>query len=393
MTTAPARSGFAWREARGVFWVFLRIGALSFGGPAATTGLVHSRTVVGLKWLDEKDFLHLLGLVNVLPGPNAVEMAMYIGQRRAGRVGFVLGGLAFILPGAVLAGILAAIYVRYGDTPPVASVLYGVKPVITAVTAWSTVRLAMSTKPGAPQLAAMAGVTVAYLFGVDETVLLALLGLIAFLVHLVRRRRTTRADRLGISLLPVLPLLAAPPRGAGVALTTLGVIFVKAGALLFGGGAVLLAVLHSELVVERAWITQTQLLDAIAIGQTTPGPILNTATFIGYLLGGGPGAVVATVAVLLPSFVLMAAADPALRLIRRSPATRAALDGITIGAIGLIAAVTLDLARDAIVDALTGLLALGAIVVLLRRPQASLMLVAAGAGVGIIRLAAISLLG
>ncbi|OJF10544.1 chromate efflux transporter [Couchioplanes caeruleus] len=363
-----------------VFWVFLRIGALSFGGPAATTGLVHSKVVLGLKWIDKRDFLDLAGIVSVLPGPNAVEMAMHIGRHRAGRAGFVAGGVAFILPGALLATILGALYVQYGTTPAAASLLYGIKPVVVAVTAWTVIRLAGSAKPRRPRRAVlMAGVAVAYVIGVDELLLLAVAGVLGLAAHL---RHTGVPHKPG-----ALTLALAAPMGQPD-LPSLAGVFLKAGALLFGGGAVLLALLRGELVVDRGWITESQLLDAIAVGQVTPGPVLNTATFLGYTLGGLPGALIVTIVVVLPSFVLMAAAGPLLRLIRSYSWTRAVLDGVTLGVIGVLAGVTVEFGRTGIIDPLTAAVAAGAALILWRRPRSALVLVAAGAAFGLLRLLA-----
>ncbi|GAA4909055.1 chromate transporter [Streptomyces coeruleoprunus] len=463
------------RAAAEVFWVFLRVGALSFGGPAANMALVHSKVVLGLKWLEEREFLDLVGMVTVLPGPNAVEMAMHIGHRRAGRAGFVLGGIAFVLPGAVLAMILGALYVRYGATPAAGGLLYGIKPVVIAVTAWSVIRLAKGAlKPrgggkggapaarttdadpaadaapqpsgaqsgtgpggdagspagapaaraadahpagdatpgtgnaaapgaaaparaGGPQpgngargvrarlvpLGVIAGTGVVYLFAVDELLLLAVAGAVMLAGHLWRTRRERRPAGGSVGMVLPLPLAAA---GGHADLPALAGVFLKAGALLFGGGAVLLAVLRGELVVDRGWITEAQLLDAVMVGQVTPGPVLNTATFLGYTLAGPLGGVVVTVAVVLPSFLLMAAAGPALRLIRAYASARAVLDGVTLGAIGVLAGFTVELARGALVDPLTVALAAAAALVLWRRPQSALSLVGAGAVVGLLRL-------
>ncbi|MFE9775262.1 chromate efflux transporter [Streptomyces sp. NPDC005931] len=375
MTEAQRRVGG--RAAGEVFWAFFRIGGLSFGGPAANMALVHSKVVLGLKWLDEREFLDLVGMVTVLPGPNAVEMAMHIGHRRAGRVGFVLGGVAFVLPGALLAAVLGALYLRYGSTSAAAGILYGIKPVVIAVTGWSVVRLAKGARPQRGRIALIACVAGLYLLGVDELALLAIAGAVMLGAHLWRVRRTGRSPLLLVPLAvpaehPDLPALAG--------------VFLKAGALLFGGGAVLLAVLRGELVVDRGWITEDQLLDAIMVGQVTPGPVLNTATFLGYTLAGPLGALVVTIAVVLPSFVLMAAAGPALRVIRKHASTRAALDGVTLGAIGVLAGFTVELGRSALVDPLTVVVAATAGLVLWRRPSSALPLVGAGAVFGLLRL-------
>lgn len=385
-----------WRAAARVFWVFFQVGALAIGGPSATSGLVYNRVVTELRWLDDAAFMKVLGLVNMLPGPNALQVAIHVGHRRAGRLGFVLGGAGFMLPGALIAGVLAAVYVRYHTTPPVVSLLYATKPVIIAVTAWATVRMSRSARPRPLRVTVMVLAGVAYLLGFDETLLLATVGALAAAVAYQRRRRTptpesdsTAAPGGRLGALGIHPLLLfGATRSGGPDLLDLVWVFAKAGALLFGGGMVLLAVLRGELVVDRGWLTEQQLLEAITLGQATPGPVLNTVTFLGYLLAGPVGAVLATVAVLLPSYLFMVVAGPLLRLIDRWPAARAALDGVILAVIGVIGGVTVQLAREAVVDPLTAGLAAAAALVLWRRPQASLWVMAGGAAAGLCHLGA-----
>jgi chromate transporter len=372
-----------------VFLVFFTVGALAFGGPAATQGLVYNKAVTQLKWISEREFLDLMGVVNLLPGPNAVEMAMHIGRARAGRLGFLAGGLAFMLPGSVIASILAAVYVRYGDTPSAEAVLYGVKPMVIAVTAWSAWRLARSVGITVPRVAVMALALAGYLFAVNETLVLLGLGALTAAVRIVRDRRPPAGSSASslIGFLPGLPERAAglverTVERTGVGLDQLTLVFLKAGALMFGGGTVLLAVLRAEVVVNQGWLTEAELLEAITIGQVTPGPILTTATFVGYLLAGTAGAAVATIASLIPSFALMTLSRPLISLLRRSPPTKAFLDGVTMAAVGVIAAVTIELAGDAIVDPFTAAEALLAMVVMLWRPKWALALVLVGAIVG-----------
>lgn len=376
------------REAATVFRVFCTVGALSFGGPAATQGLVYNKAVVQLKWISERDFLDLMGVVNLLPGPNAVEMAMHIGRARAGRLGFLAGGLAFMLPGSVIAALLAAAYVRYGETPSVEAMLYGLKPVVIAVTAWSAWRLARSVGLAVPRVAAMTAALGLYLAGVNETVVLLGSGLVAALVRVVRDRGRDGAGYASFIAMPGF-LPGVPTRvtrelveRAEIGLDQLALVFLKAGALMFGGGAVLLAVLRAEVVVDQGWLTEAELLEAITIGQVTPGPILTTATFVGYLLAGPAGAAVATVAALIPSFALMTLARPMIAFLRRSPPSKAFLDGVTTAAVGVIAAVTIELGGDAIVDVLTAVEAVLAMAVMLWRPKLTLALILAGGLVG-----------
>ncbi|MGH3566001.1 MAG: chromate efflux transporter [Pseudonocardia sp.] len=388
MSEHDAGPGGRIREAATVFRVFFTVGALAFGGPAATQGLVYSKAVVQLNWISERDFLDLMGVVNLLPGPNAVEMAMHIGRMRAGRLGFLAGGLAFMLPGSVIAAFLAAAYVRYGDTPSAEAVLYGVKPVVIAVTAWAAWRLARSVGLTLPRVVAMVGALGLYLAGINETVVLLGLGVIAALVCVARERR--RTDTKNASVGTLLGLIPGWPERAttavadrsGIGMDQIALVFLKAGALMFGGGTVLLAVLRTEVVVNQGWLTEAELLEAITIGQVTPGPILTTATFVGYLLAGSAGAIVATVAALIPSFALMTLARPLIVLLRRSPPTKAFLQGVTMAAVGVVAAVTIELGGDALVDPLTIVEAVLAMTVLLWRPKLALALIFAGALAG-----------
>ncbi len=379
------------REAATVFWAFFTVGALAFGGPAATQGLVYNKAVVQLEWISERDFLDLMGVVHLLPGPNAVEMAMHIGRARAGGLGFLAGGLAFMLPGSVVAAFLAAAYLRYGDTPSAEAVLYGVKPVVIAVTGWSAWRLARSVGLTLPRVVAMVAALGLYLAGSNETVVLLGLGVIAALVCVAREQQRTGTDTRNVSAGSLLGLVPAWPERAataladrsGIGVDQIALVFLKAGALMFGGGTVLLAVLRAEVVVNQGWLTEAELLEAITIGQVTPGPILTTATFVGYLLAGPTGATVATVAALIPSFALMTLARPLIALLRRSPPTKAFLDGVTMAAVGVVAAVTIELGGDAIVDPLTTVEAVLAMAIMLWRPKLALALIIAGALVGV----------
>lgn len=369
-----------------VFWTFLKIGALSFGGPAATQGLVYAKAVAALKWLREEEFHRLLGMVNIIPGPNAVQMAMYIGRRRAGGIGFVLGGLAFVLPGALISALLAAGHVRYGGTPPVEAVLYGVKPVVIAVIAWSVLRLGRGLGPSPPRLCLMGLAAALYLAGLGEIAILGLCGLLVLGGRALQHLRDSWSHPLAAAGSASLSLPLWAGHSGSVDLPALTGVFLKAGLLLFGGGTLLLAVLNSELVAAQGWLTRPQLLEAVAIGHMTPGSVLTTATFIGYLLAGTAGAVGATAAVLAPSFLLMTLAGPLMRAIGRSPSAQAFLDGVTLAVVGIVAALLVELGRDALVDALTAAVALCSLALLLWRPALVLPLLACGALAGLLPL-------
>jgi chromate transporter len=307
--------------------LFARLGTIAFGGPAAHVAMMDDEVVRRRGWLTRAQFLDYVGATNLIPGPNSTELAIHIGHARAGWPGLLVAGLCFIVPATLIVGALAALYVRYGSLPDVAGVLYGVKPVVIAIVAhalWALGRTAIKT----PLLAAVtvAGV-VAVARGVPELLVLAAAAMVMILLHSAHRRWFTAM--LGAVPLPAsVSASALATTVANFNLTTLFLTFAKIGAVLFGSGYVLLAFLRSEFVERLGWLTEQQLLDAIAVGQVTPGPLFTTATFVGYLLGGPVGALVATIGIFLPAFVFVALSGPLVPRIRRSPAAGAALDGI-----------------------------------------------------------------
>jgi chromate transporter len=360
--------------------LFGMLGVIGFGGPAAHVALMRREVVERRRWISEQRFVDLLGITNLLPGPNSTELAMHVGLDRAGRAGLLVAGLAFILPAAIIVGALAAAYVAAGSSPVATSVLYGVKPVIIAIVAVAIVNLGRRALAGPLRFAIGAGVAVAAPLGVNELLLLA--GGAAIMA-IARGGPGRSADWLARSMLPV--------AAAGVSLTAAAVslpllfgTFLKIGATLYGSGYVLFAFLRADFVDRLGWITDRQLLDAVAIGQITPGPLFTTATFVGYLVAGPPGAVVATIGIFLPAFALVAAVGGLAARLRSRPLTAALLDGVNAAAIGLMAAVSLELAGVAIVDPLTAGLALAATLLLLLRVP-SLWIVVGGAAVGVAR--------
>jgi chromate transporter len=357
---------------------------VGFGGPAAHIALMREEVVRRRQWLTDERFLDLLGMTNLIPGPNSTEMAIHLGYLRAGWPGLILGGLCFIVPAMLIVLAFAVAYVAWGTRGELGWVLHGVKPVIIAVVAQAMWALARSAVKG-PVLAAIgAAVLVLSLVGGHEILLLFGGGLVALLVRALGRARMTLV-------LPLTALVAVPPAlaqastaMAGVRLGTLFFVFLKIGAVLYGSGYVLLAFLRNDFVHRLGWLTDQQLLDAVAVGQVTPGPVFTTATFIGYLLGGGWGAILATVGIFLPSFVFVALSQPLLPRIRSSPWTAAALDGINVAALALMAAVTWQLARSAVVDAVTAALAVAAALALIRFRVNSAWIVLAGGAVGVV---------
>ncbi len=348
-----------------VVLLFLKLGVTGFGGPAAHIAMMRDDVVRRRCWLSDQDFLDLLGATNLIPGPNSTEMAIHLGFRRAGWAGLLGGGVAFILPAFCIVLGLAWAYVEYGSRPQAEWLLYGIKPVVIAIVLQALVGLGRVALKGPLLVALSAAVLLLYLLGVNEVALL-FGGAAAVLV-------VKGAGRLRAMSLPALaaPLFFLP--AAGFASTTAAnfsyremfLVFLKVGAILYGSGYVLLAFLRADLVTRLGWLTEGQLLDAIAIGQVTPGPVFTTATFAGYLLGGWWGAVLATVAIFLPSFVFVAASYPFIPLLRRSALAGAFLDGVNAAALALMAGVTLRLGEAAIVDPLTAALTVAAVVTLI----------------------------
>ena len=379
MATAPSSpsNNGALRE---VAAVFLKLGVIGFGGPAAHIAMMRDEVVRRRRWIDDARFLDLLGMTNLIPGPNSTEMAIHLGYVRAGWPGLALGGVCFIVPAMTLVLVLAWAYVAHGARPEASAVLYGIKPVIIAIViqaAWALARTAVKSV----LLATLGVVTVAlYVLGAHELLLLVGGGGI---VALARRLRGA-----GVSPLVLLTASATGSAlggvGAAVSLTTLCLTFLKIGAVLYGSGYVLLAFLRSDFVERLAWLTDRQLLDAVAIGQFTPGPVFTTATFIGFVVAGWTGGVLATVAIFLPSFVFVALSQPLVPKIRASTTAAAFLDGVNVAALGLMVAVTWQLGRAAIVDIPTALLATGAAVALVVFRVNSAWLVAGGAILGVV---------
>ncbi len=364
-----------------------KLGCTAFGGPAAHIAMLHDEVVQRRKWFTEQHFLDMLGITNLIPGPNSTEMLIHTGFEQAGIAGLLAGGLGFILPASIMVLGLAWLYVNYGATPEGTWLLYGIKPVIVAIVAqalWKLGRTAIKTTLLAIVAVAVLGL---YLLGINELVLLFGVGLLVMIVQNAQRLRQNNIAA-GAIISPwvwKLPLLggiaaAAAPYGA----VQLFLLFLKIGATLYGSGYVLLAFLHNDFVVRLHWLTDQQLLDAVAVGQFTPGPLSTTATFIGYLMGGVPGAIIATIGIFLPSFLFVALFNPLIPRLRRSQRTSGLLDGVNVAALGLMAAVTLQLGQAAIKDWLTVLLAIAAGILLIRYKVNSVWLVLGGGLVGIV---------
>jgi chromate transporter len=360
--------------------LFARLGATAFGGPAAHIALMRRELVDRRQWLTEQEFLDLVGASNAIPGPTSTEVAMYAGRRHGGIPGLIVAGLGFIGPAALFVGFLAWAYVRYGTRPEVTDVLTGVKPVVVAVVLVAVFGLGRTAFTSPLLIAIGIGVLVAYLAGLNEPVLLLAASGVAATAGKWPRPPSSGALLAALVGVPA----AAATQTANPDLPRIFGAFFKIGALLFGSGYVLLAFLRKDLVLSYGWLTEGQILDAIAIGQVTPGPLFTTATFVGYLLRGVPGALVATVAIFLPAFLMTAVLEPVITRLRAKPVTAAALDGLNAAAVALMVGVTWFLARDAVVDVPSALMAVGSLAVLLRWEVNPVWLMAAGAGVGVL---------
>jgi chromate transporter len=379
-----------WEVAR----YFLRLGFTAFGGPAAHIAMMRDELVKRRKWVDDQEFLDLLGATNLIPGPNSTEMTIHLGYLRAGWPGLIAGGVCFITPAMLIVLGIAWAYVRFGTSPQAAWLLYGVKPVAIVIIAQALWELGKKAVKGPLTAAAGVAVTVLYFLGLNEIALLFAAGLLVMLIANLRRLRAASPT----SLLSLLPASWLPPSAYVSRFTFYAVqnpppipfnpallfwTFLKIGSVLYGSGYVLLAFLRSDFVMRLGWLTDQQLIDAIAIGQVTPGPVFTTATFIGYVLGGPGGALLATLGIFLPSFVFVALSNPLIPRLRSSAWAGALLDGVNVASLGLMAAVTWQLGVASLIDPLTILLALAAALLLFRYKVNSTWLVVGGALAGL----------
>jgi chromate transporter len=371
----------------GVAGLFLRLGATAFGGQAVQIAQMEEEVVVQRGWISRAEFLDMLGMVNLIPGPNSTELAIFIGYRRAGWLGFLLGGVCFILPAALIVSVIGWAYVNFGNLSLTEGLFYGVKPVVIALMVqamWNLGRAAVKT----PLLAIVGAGAVALDFsGVNLLLILLIPGVLMFIARAAEQ--PPRGAVAGLS-----PLLGATS-GFRV-LSTAGAMapfsvwpmllfFLKVGVVMFGSSYVLVAFLRADLVEHRQWLTEGQLLDAISVGQFTPGPLFAAATFIGYILGGPQAALAATVAIFLPAFVLAAVIRPYAPRLRRSHLAGGFLDGLNVASVALMAVVTWQLGRTALVDWLTISLAVAAVVWLLFYRVNSTWLILGGASLGLAR--------
>lgn len=359
--------------------VFLLLGTTAFGGPAAHIAMMHDQVVRRRRWIGEQEFADLIAATHLIPGPNSTEMAIHVGRRVAGWRGLLLAGLCFVLPSAIIVSVFAVLYGRYGRTPDARALLAGVAPVIIAIILQASWNLARGSLKRPSLWAVALAATLLSLVGVNELVILGG-GALVLVASRITRRHVAAA--VGVAAASMGVQGAAAAVAVPVTLTGLSLFFLKVGAILFGSGYVLIAFLRADLVDRWHWLTDQQLVDAIAVGQFTPGPLSTTATFIGYLLAGWPGAVLCTVAIFLPGFVLVALTQPLIPRLRASRMLSACLDGVVAASLGLMAAVAVNLARTSLTSLPYALVAVLALIVLLRWRVNSAWLVLAGAAIG-----------
>ena len=361
--------------------VFLKLGMTAFGGPAAHIAMMEDEFVRKRQWITQTEFLDRLAAASLIPGPSSTEVAIFIGQSKRGWAGLVVGGCCFIIPSAVLVTLIAALYARFGALPKFAGILYGIKPAVIAIilqAMGSLSRTAIKTKS-----LAVIGVIAIILnaLGISPLIVLAISGIAAYGAVWLRKRGEVallaipRIRRLSTFLLGTSAVAVTAP----ISLVRLFLSFLKIGAVVFGSGYVLLAFLRAEFIDHLHWLTERQLMDAVAVGQFTPGPVFTTATFIGYLVAGIPGAVLATMGIFLPGFVLVASSGPLIPRLRQSAIASATLDGVVVGSLALIGVVAWQLGRTSVIDWITlGILVVSGVVLIRFRINSAWIIATAG---------------
>lgn len=360
--------------------VFLKLGTIAFGGPAAHIAMMDDEVVQRRQWMSHEKLLDLLGATNLIPGPNSTELAIHIGYERAGWRGLLVAGTCFILPAMLIVWGLAVLYTQYSTFPELEGLLYGIKPVVIAIVLQALWKLGKAAIKNIVMAMAAAAVIVFFFLGTNELLLLCLAGLGVMLIQ------TGRQGINAAILLPAVGVIAQTPAPASVPSADwvkVFLFFLKVGSVLYGSGYVLLAFLQRGLVENTQWLSSQQLLDAIAIGQLTPGPLFTTATFVGYLLAGNAGAIAGTVGIFLPAFLLVALINPWVTRLRQSHSMSSFLDGVNAASLGLMAVVTWQLARTALIDPLTLTLAIVSGILVFRFKINSAWLVLAGGAIGL----------
>lgn len=360
--------------------LFSKLGLVAFGGPAAHIGMMEEEVVSKRKWMDRQHFLDMVGATNLIPGPNSTEMAMHCGFHRGGILGLFVAGISFILPATILTLILAVFYTNYGKLPAIEPLFYGIQAAVLVIILNAVFKLGSKAINTNYQLVLGFFVLLAAVFGLSEVIAILAAGVIGLSFELMSRNRSSNQAKKLLALF--IPLISAT---SVKVVTTKGIFwtFLKIGAILFGSGYVLIAYLDAEVVERLGWMTKTQLLDAVAIGQFTPGPVLSTSTFIGYFLHGYKGALAATVGIFLPSFLFVWLLNPIIPKLRNSKIAAAFLDAVNVGAVAVMMAVLLQFGRDIFTDWKTIVVAvLSAIVYFGFKQKNPILIVVLGAVIG-----------
>lgn len=322
--------------------LFFKLGCISFGGPAAHIAMMEDEVVTKRKWMTQEHFLDLIGATNLIPGPNSTEMTMHCGYERGGWKGLFVAGLCFIFPAVVITSIFAWLYLQYGQLPEVAPFIYGIKPAVISIILMAAYRLGKKAIKS-NELVVLGIITLAAcLLGVNEIIALFGCGFLGLVLYFIKRNRTSLN-----SFIPLLLLQISDPLKIGT--LKIFLTFLKVGAILYGSGYVLFAFLDSELVA-NGWLTRQALIDAVAVGQMTPGPVLSTATFIGWQMNGVAGALAATIGIFLPSFLFVLILNPIIPKMRKSKIIGAILDAVNVAAVALILAVCIEMGKDTLTD-------------------------------------------
>jgi len=330
--------------------LFFKLGCISFGGPAAHIAMMEDEVVNKRKWMSQEHFLDLIGATNLIPGPNSTEMTMHCGHERAGWKGLIVAGFCFIFPAVVITSFFAWLYEQYGQLPEIEPYIYGIKPAVIAIIVMAAFRLGKKAIKNKELAFLGIATTIACLLGINEIIALfgcALLGLVSYFI----KKNNNKLN----SIIPLVLFQASAPLKIGA--LKIFLTFLKVGAILYGSGYVLFAFLDSELVA-NGWLTRQVLIDAVAVGQITPGPVLSTATFIGWQMNGITGAIAATIGIFLPSFLFVLVLNPLIPKMRKSKIMGAILDAVNVAAVALILDVCIEMGKDSLTDWRTSLIAI-----------------------------------
>lgn len=326
--------------------LFTRLGFTAFGGPAAHIAMMQDEVVRKKKWVSEQHFLDLIGATNLIPGPNSTEMAIHLGHERAGWRGLIIAGMCFILPAVLITGIFAWLYKSYGQLPEVSSFIYGIKPAIIAIIFGAMYPLAKKALKNVVLILFGVIALVLCLLGFNEILVMFATGFAGLIIYVIKNDSLSSSAK---SFFPLALLQISKPTLVSVSNAKLFFIFLKVGAILYGSGYVLFAFLDTELV-STGMLSRQQLIDAIAIGQFTPGPVFSSVTFIGYQINGIGGAVVATIGIFLPSFLFVALLNPLVPKMRKSKPFSSFLDAVNVASIAVIIAVCYEMGKEVFFD-------------------------------------------